>query len=156
MFKIFGFIIIVFSTTAFFNKNTFSDYITYIFLKETVDILSFLKIECPSRKTYKRIFENMNLKDKKFYENFDFEYRNKFLDDNFLIEFVEKNEIEKVKEFFREIGTKNMYFELEYIENQIKYFLYQKNFYKEKFDKNKQINIISGFSIGIVIFLLII
>lgn len=156
MCKFFGLIIILLSSTLFFNQKTITDYYTYIFLEETVKILKLLKIECATRKTYSRIFNNIFSKKYKFYNNADFINKNNIFGNCPVINLVNKNEKNRVSDFFSSLGTKEIQHELEHITNQTEYFEYQSNLYKQRFEKNKQVNIISGFSFGIIIFLLII
>ena len=151
MFKIMGFLIITVSSAIFLNQKTIFDYFTYKFSSETAEILKLLKIECTSRKTYNKIFENVISNNFRFYS-----FDGTLVINPLYISFVHKEEKDRAERLLDNLGTKNLKNELEYISNETEYFIYKSEFFKKKFDSNKQANLTAGISLGIIIFLLIV
>lgn len=61
-----------------------------------------------------------------------------------------------VKEFILSLGKKNKRNEQEFLKNNIEYFKMQADEYKGRYDKNKKTNLVSGISVGMLIFIMII
>ena len=149
MFKVYGCIIFILSVTVLFNRDTIRGYYTCKTLKETIDLLQYIKLECNSGHTYPDIFESIN---KGLYCGFDITDIETSLN-GFIADDKIKNEL---KIFFSQLGKRPVDKETEFIESYISVFKYYMKINADKHIKNAKANIIAGISLGMVIIIVLI
>lgn len=149
MFKIAGLVCIVLSSIYILNRRLIFDYMTSLFLKDTLKLMQMLKLGCHTGKTYRQIIENCGIAT---YKNFDISDSSTFFD-SILINRDVKNEI---KAFFDNIGKNTSDSEEEYIKQAMEFFSYRAKKLQEHYDLNCKSGIVAGVSLGIIIFIVII
>lgn len=147
---------IVFSTTMYFALKSYEDYCTGQFLKESENLLNILEIECMSGNAYPAIFASVDMRNFKYYREFDFLNRENFVQKISKERFIDSRRIQRCMSFVLQLGQRDS-------ENEIKFLSYCKkrvgsmaNSYREKFKKNRQTNILYGLCGGIMIFIMLV
>ncbi len=155
MYKIAGIILIMVSVFILFYRNSITDYCTYIFLRQTAEILKLLQFENISLKTYPQIFSSMK-KDKLYlYKNFDFCNRNDFFHNLYSKKIIEQSQLSAVSGMFSQLGYRNAKRENEYIARCIAELQYKTEFYRQNYTQNGKTNRMCGLSVGIVIMIML-
>ncbi len=149
MFKCIGMVFIVFSSFIVFNYKILNDYKTYLLLKDTIRVIKEMLHYIPMGKTYPEI---INDTETIFYKNFRSENINNFLSDLS----IEKNIKNDIKIFFTNLGKKDINSEKQYMLFYVEYFERKSAEIKENYDKNSKANFIAGFSVGLIICIVII
>lgn len=156
MFKIAGLMVIVVSSTAYFCKKSICDYYTYLFLWESTRLAQILKSGNSMGKTYPAIFANTDFSAFRFFSVDTLQRAAEKQENVRILNLVHDDRKNYVQEFLLSLGKKNKRNEQEFLKNNIEYFEMQSKAYKERYDKNKKTNLVSGISVGMLIFIMII
>jgi len=154
MFKITGCLMIVFSSVMIFMKNSIRDKTTYEFLKQTSELCRYIHLDCNNGKNYPDFFQNIGKYGLSYYRSFSFPYNDK---NNICITkyHIAENVVIEVESFFRQLGKRTKEKESEYLEYSINYFALKSDEYRRKYEKNRQLNFVTGMSAGIMIAIMI-
>lgn len=152
MYKILSFVFITLSSTALFRKGNIKDKNTRCFLFETVEILRIMKIYC-GIKTYPRLFADEDMSDYSYYADFVYENKSDFFNSLSHRKNLEESRIKKAESVFSSLGKKGLKAEREYFEAALPEIAALAESYRKKYEKNRQIDMIAGFCVGIMIFM---
>ncbi len=156
MFKIAGFMVIVASSAAYFCKKSICDYCTYLLSWESMRLAQILKSGNSMGMTYPAIFARTDFSSFRFFSATTLQKAVSGQEDSQLYNLVNADLKAYVKEFILSLGKKNKRNEQEFLKNNIEYFKMQADEYKGRYDKNKKTNLVSGISVGMLIFIMII
>lgn len=155
MFKMIGCGRVLCSSLMIFSYGTLTDLITLQFINQSIYVLSNLKYCVMLGKTYARFFNELDKNRVYFYKNFTLnKTENSFLEikRNFLIN---KNIIEQTSDIFKGLGMREKKREIEYISACADKLENLRREYTQKYDREKQISLLTGISAGVVLIIML-
>lgn len=156
MFKLIGCTAVIFSSAVFFCRNSIIDYFTYKLWSESAKLADIFIAGNAVGMTYPSIFSTGNFDGFLFYSSKCFDRGNYRPPDNLPCRLADKKRISEIKQFFLNLGQRNKGKEQEFLSaEKIRFDFMAKNC-REKYDKNRQINLIAGISCGLLVFIMII
>lgn len=138
MYKILGSALIIIAVMVITTEKLVKNWMLYEYLSEVVITLYELKNNCKLGKSFINSTKKLDIKNKSVFNNF------------------YNPVIEKTEFYLKEIGKRNKTEELEYIQ----YIINQTERYKEEYRKvisdNKKTTVLTAFSLGIIIVIVLI
>lgn len=145
MFRFTGILFVFISSLFIFNRNNFTDFITYKFLRETVKLIDVFIPECSKGMTYPKIFETLDYTQYIFFEK-----------DGLAMyplikrSFINRQQLNAVKIFFEGLGKRNLEEEIDYLKENKHRFTQEAEIYKTNYKKCLQADMLYGISAAVI------